>query len=92
MFFSCLSQESEEGSGDGQLGMSKQGPSHPDVIFEMLFTNFLFHAASPNMYMLYSTNYRVMESIAKVCWLVSCKHVLCILCTYFNPYVLFMLS
>ena len=32
----------------------------------MLFTNFLFHAASPDLYMVYSSNYRVMESIAKV--------------------------
>ena len=46
--------------------MTNKDASHPDVIFEMMFTNFLFHAASPDIYMLYSANYRVMESIAKV--------------------------
>ena len=47
--------------------MTNNDASHPDVIYEMLFTNFLFHAASSDMFMLYSSNYRVMESIAKVC-------------------------
>jgi hypothetical protein len=50
----------------GLLGVSKKDSSNPDIIFEMMFTNFLFHAASPNIFMVYSANYRMMESIAKV--------------------------
>ena len=62
-------QETE--SSGGVLGVSAKEASHPDVIFEMLFTNFLFHAASPDIYMLYSANYRVMESIAKVRYIMA---------------------
>lgn len=62
-----LQQSDESGDTDGgMIGVTKNDASFPDVIYEMMFTNFLFHAASPKLYMLYSSNYRVMESIAKL--------------------------
>lgn len=56
-------QEREKG---GMLGADETKPYHPDVIYEMTFPKFLYYSASPHMFLHYTTNFRVMESLAQV--------------------------
>jgi hypothetical protein len=48
------------------LASDSNEPYHPDLIYEMSFKKFLYFSASPNIFLFYSTNFRVMESLAEV--------------------------